>query len=83
MNSLSFDRDDGGKVVVESDAASAGNGHAVTERMIAADGSTESVTVTCTCWDSAGNKYSTTKQCPKEGNTCDCSTPSSPTITCS
>ena len=53
------------------------NGTMVAQMAKGVDG----VTVTCTCYD--GDKsYSTTKICPGDKNTCDCSTPSNPTIIC-
>ena len=80
-NQMKFNLQGGGSVDVEVSQCLGGNGVTVSQRFTATDG-TESTTVTCTCWDSAGHSYSTTKQCPDGNNTCDCSTPSSPKITC-
>lgn len=78
-----FNLDNGGRIEVEVGSCSSGRGITINESLFAPDGSIDSVTVTCTCWDSDGKKYSTTKQCPKTGNTCDCSDPQNPKITCS
>ena len=80
MSSARIDLGREGNVEVEVSAASPGAGVVVSQKFTASDGKT-STTVTCTC-TSNGHTYSTTKDCPNGNNTCDCSTPSSPKITC-
>lgn len=68
---------DGTKFVVEIS-----NGESVKHYFVSPDPRILSTTVTCIC-TSNGKTYSTTKDCPSnQGNLCDCSTPTSPSITC-
>jgi hypothetical protein len=64
---------------VSVSSAALGSGVMVVQRF--GDRAKES-TVTCTCTDASGKTYSTTKECSGNSPTCDCSTPSSPKITC-
>lgn len=80
MNSVNVDLGSAGKAEVEVSPASPGSGVVISQKFTATDG-TLSTTVTCTCTD-GGKTYSTSKSCPNGNNTCDCSTPSSPKITC-
>lgn len=70
----------GGTVEVETNEASNGEGFLTSAHYTSKVG-VQSTTVTCTCYDH-GNSWSTTKSCPNGNNTCDCTTPSSPTISC-
>lgn len=63
---------------VSISAASQGNGVVVAHKF----GKAGESTVTCTCTDASGKTYTTTKECSGNSPTCDCSTPSSPKITC-
>ena len=78
MKTVQIDLANGAKADISVAPASSGNGVVVVQKFP----HTDSATVTCTCID--GNKtYTTTAQCASiSGNTCDCSTPSSPRVTC-
>jgi len=66
---------------VDAKAAEGGPGVVVSHHLHG--GAVRTTTVTCTCWDSAGHSHSTSKECPDGGSPlCDCSNPSSPSITC-
>jgi hypothetical protein len=70
----------GSKVQVEITEVK--GGVSVVHRVIAADGTAPlSTHVTCTCGSGSSAK-TVSKDCPKEGNTCDCSDPANPKITC-
>lgn len=73
---------DGSRVEIEVQECSDG-GVTVEHSIITADEVRGEVTVTCTCTDTDGKKYTVTKKCPKEGNTCSCADPKNPKITCS
>jgi len=58
-------------------------GVSVAQRVVAANGTAPlSTHVTCTCGSGADAK-TVSKDCPNAGNTCDCSDPANPKITCS
>lgn len=79
MKNVKLDLPRGETVDVTVASASSGTGVMVVQRF----GSSQagSTTVTCSCTDN-GKTYTTTKECPGTNNTCDCSTPSKPKITC-
>ncbi|GGD98137.1 hypothetical protein GCM10010985_61110 [Caballeronia grimmiae] len=70
-----------GTVEIEIEKCSSGHGVTVSQRFAAKDGTT-STSFTCTCYESNGKSYSKTITCPDGNNTCDCSTPSSPSPSC-
>lgn len=80
MKKVEIDLVSGGKAEVEVFPASKGSGVVTSQKFTNANG-TLSTTVTCTCTD-GGKTYSASKSCPNGNNTCDCSTPSNPQITC-
>ncbi len=67
------------RLIVEIDESTHRGIH-LTQTVIDGHNTVLSTTVTCTC-NSTGK--STTKNCPHEGNTCDCSDPNNPKVTCS
>jgi hypothetical protein len=82
MNQSKFEFEDG-TVEVSIKQCLADNGIIINKRFIRKDGKALSTTVTCTCWDADGNSHSTTKICPDDSNnTCDCSDPDNPSVTC-
>jgi len=74
MQKADFKLNDGGTFHARVDHDAAGNEYLLTGYHVAGE-----TTVTCTC---SGGK-SVTKKCPSDqGNTCDCSNPQHPKITC-
>ena len=69
-------------VVVHVEKCLQGSGVRVSHFVQHATAGPTSVTVTCTCGSGASAR-SVTKECPSnQGNTCDCSDPQKPKITC-
>ena len=76
--------DDGSVLKIQASPGAQGRGFNVRHQIYFENGTKSQTTVTCICSDGAGNQLgSTTKICPSDsGNVCDCSTPTSPAITC-
>ena len=81
MAQMEFPVEDGLRVVVDVSKCSKSGAVKVSHYVIFADSTTSETTVTCTCGTGASAK-TTTKNCPGTNNTCDCSDPQNPKITC-
>lgn len=81
MTAERFDLGNGTSINVDVEPAKGGTGYKVAHSLIVRDGVAAETTVTCTCGTGA-NQKTVTKSCPGTGNTCDCSDPANPKITC-